>query len=264
MSVNVQKPSRELSIDETLTWTFDLYFRNFAAFFVPMIIAAVVSGVFGALLSDYVLHMPPLDTGASQQEVLNWLSTYLGGLLIRAFALGILSWIVGTIASGVVVKCASDSIKKGAVNLGNAFSSVLTKLPLLLVAGLIYVILVGVGFIALIIPGIILAIMFSLNVPAIMIENAGAFGSLSRSRKLVSGRWLKTFTLLLIIMLIVGLMSFIGSLMTAPFGIFRWLASSIISALVEPILPISLAVYYYSMFGREQQQRVPPPPPPPF
>jgi len=264
LSVNVQKPSRELSIDETLTWTFDLYFRNFAAFFAPMIIAAVVSGVFGALLSDYVLHMPPLDMGASPQEVWNWLSTYLPRLLIMAFALGILSWIVSMTASGVVVKCTSDSIEKGTADLGKAFSLAVTKLPLLLVAEFIYAILVGVGLIALIIPGIILALMFSLNVPTIMIENTGAFGSLSRSRKLVSGRWLKTFTLLLIIGLIVGLISFIGSLMAAPFGIFRWLASSIIAAFVEPIVPVSLAVYYYSMLGREQQQRVPPPPPPPF
>ena len=264
MSVNVQKPSRELSIDETLTWTFDLYFRNFAAFFVPMIIAAVVTGVFGAFLSDYILHMPPLDTGASSQEVWNWLSTYLPGLLIMAFTLGMLSWIVSTTASGVVVKCTSNSIEKGTANLGKAFSSAVTRLPSLLVAGFIYAMLVGAGLIALIIPGIILAIMFSLNVPAIMIENAGPLGSMSRSRKLVSGRWLKTFTLLLIIMLIVGLISFVGSLMAAPFGIFSLLASSIISAFVEPILPISLAVYYYSMLGREQQQRVPPPPPPPF
>jgi hypothetical protein len=140
----------------------------------------------------------------------------------------------------------------------------MTRLPSLLVAGLIYAILVGVGLVALIIPGIILAIMFSLNTPAIMIENAGALGSLSRSRKLVGGRWLKTFMLLLIIVLIFGLVVFIGNLIAAPFGSFSWLASGIISAFVQPILPISLAVYYYSMLGREEQQRVPPPPAPPF
>jgi hypothetical protein len=262
--VKIQKPSRELSIDENLTWTLDLYFRNFVMFFVPMIIAALVSGVLGMFLFDYISHIPPLDTGATQQEMLNWIYSYLPNLLLIVLAMGILSWLVSTIASGVVVKCASDSIEKGTGDLGKAFSSAVTKLPALLLAGLIYAILVGLGLVALIIPGIILAIMFSLNVPAIVIENAGPLGGLSRSRKLVGGRWLKTFTLFLIIVLIVGFIIFVGNLMAAPLGNFSWLASAIISAFVQPILPISLTVYYYSMLGREQQQRVPPPPAPPF
>jgi hypothetical protein len=262
--VKIQKPSRELSIDENLTWTFDLYFRNFATFFVPVIIAALVSGVLGTFLSNYVSHIPHPDPGASEQEMLNWVFAYLPGLLAIALAIAILSWLVSTVASGMVVKCASDSIEKGTGELGKAFSSVVTRIPSLLIAGIIYIILVGAGLVALIIPGIILAVMFSLNVPVIMIENTGPFGGLSRSRKLVSGRWLKTFTLFFIIVLVFGLIVFIGNLMAAPFGNFSWLASGIISAFVQPILPISLAVYYYSMLGREQQQRVPPPPAPPF
>lgn len=262
--MKIQKPSRELSIDENLTWTFDLYFRNFATFFVPMAIAALVSGFLATFLSSYVLNMPPLDPAASEQEMLNWASAYLPGLLATVMGIALLSWLVSTVASGMVVKCASDSIEKGAGDLGKAFSSTVIRIPSLLVAGFIYIILVMVGLVALIIPGIILAIMFSLNVPAIMIENTGPFGGLSRSRKLVGGRWLKTFTLLLIIVVIFGLIVFIGNLIAAPFGNFSWLASGIISAFVQPILPISLAVYYYSMLGREEQQRVPPPPAPPF
>jgi len=37
----------------------------------------------------------------------------------------------------------------------------------------------------------------------------------------------------------------------------------IITAFVQPIIPISLTAYYYSMLAKEQQ-RIPPPPPPPF
>jgi len=38
----------------------------------------------------------------------------------------------------------------------------------------------------------------------------------------------------------------------------------IITAFVQPIIPISLTAYYYSMFAKEEQQRILPPPPPPF
>lgn len=133
-----------------------------------------------------------------------------------------------------------------------------------MVATLIKWMLIVLGFLALIVPGIILAMMFYLVVPVIIIENAGALESLSRSRRLVSNRWFKTFILSLIVIIIVFFVSFVGNLIGSPFGAFGWLVSSIIAAFVRPILPISTTVYYYSMAGREAQRRLPPPPPPPF
>jgi len=68
----------------------------------------------------------------------------------------------------------------------------------------------------------------------------------------------------LIVGLIIGIPVFILNLITAPFGIYRSLVGSVITAFVEPIIPISLTAYYYSMFAKEEQQRILPPPPPPF
>jgi hypothetical protein len=139
----------------------------------------------------------------------------------------------------------------------------LHKLVSILVSTLIVGLLIGLGLIALIIPGIILAIMYSLVVPVIINENVGALGSLSRSKRLVDHCWLKTFAFFLIIGIVL-LAAFIGTLVALPFGDFGWVVSSIISAFPSPILPISTTVYYYSMAGREEEQRIPPPPPPPF
>jgi len=165
--------------------------------------------------------------------------------------------------SGVCVKCTSDLIEKGKASLGESFNFTAYRLPSLLIATLITGILVALGLLALIVPGIILYIMFYLVIPAIIIENIGAFDSLSRSRRLVSNRWLKTFVLALIVGLIIGIAVFVASLITAPLGIYSSLVGSVITAFVQPILPISLTVYYYSMLAKEQQ-RIPPPPPPPF
>ncbi|MGC9345321.1 MAG: hypothetical protein ACP5ER_00815, partial [Candidatus Bathyarchaeales archaeon] len=105
-------------------------------------------------------------------------------------------------------------------------------------------------FLALTVLGIIFTIMFYLVVPVIIIEDAGVLESLSRSRRLVSNRWFKTFILSLIVIIIVFFVSFVGNLIGSPLGAFSWLVSSIIAAFVEPILPISTTVYYYSMAER--------------
>ena len=86
--------------------------------------------------------------------------------------------------------------------------------------------------------------------------------SLSRSKSLVDGRWLKTFAIFLIIGIALVVASSITGLIAMPFGDFSWLASNIMVALFEPLLPIAIAVHYFSMRGKEEQKSILLPPPP--
>ena len=226
-------------------------------------IAGLISGIISVPILSYASKISQIDFTGPPNVVWSQLWNFILTFLALAFILGIISWIIGNVISGVCVKCASDLIEKGKASLGESFNFTVYKLPSLLIATLITGILVALGLLALIVPGIILYIMFYLVIPAIMIENIGALDSLSRSRRLVSNRWLKTFVLALIVGLIIGIAAFVVNLIMAPLGIYRSLVGSVITAFVQPIIPISLTVYYYSMLAKEQQ-RIPPPPPPPF
>jgi len=227
------------------------------------LIAGLISGIISVPILSYASKISQIDFTGPPNVVWSQLWNFILTFLALAFILGIISWIIGNVISGVCVKCASDLIEKGKASLGESFNFTVYKLPSLLIATLITGILVALGLLALIVPGIILYIMFYLVIPAIMIENIGALDSLSRSRRLVSNRWLKTFVLALIVGLIIGIAAFVVNLIMAPLGIYRSLVGSVITAFVQPIIPISLTVYYYSMLAKEQQ-RIPPPPPPPF
>jgi hypothetical protein len=260
--LNLQKPSRELSIEETLTYTFGIYSRNFIIFFILFLIAGLISGILSVPILSYVSKISQIDFTGPPDVVWGQLWNLILTFIALAFILGIISWIIGSVISGVCVKCASELIEKGKASLGESFNFTVYKLPSILIATLIAGILVALGLLALIVPGIILYIMFYLVIPAIMIENIGALDSLSRSRRLVSNRWLKTFVLALIVGLILGIAAFVVNLIMAPLGIYSSLVGSIITAFVQPIIPISLTVYYYSMLAKEQQRILPPPPPP--
>lgn len=257
--LNLHKPSHELSLEETLTWTFDLYSKNFAPLFIPILVSALLTGLLGNIILFNFMNIPQIPARATPQEVWSLLFTYLTGVLPIVFAYGILSWIISTIAYGVCIKCASDLIEKGSASLEHAFNFMVNRLVPLLIGSIISGVLTALGLVAFIIPGLILSVMFFLVVPAIIIENLGAIEGLSRSRNLVSNRWLKTFGLILIIGIIISIVSFIASLIAAPFGSFRWLPSSIISAFVQPIFPIATTVYFYSMLARHQQGSPPQP-----
>jgi hypothetical protein len=261
--LNLQRPSRELSIEEILTYTFDIYSRNFAVFVIPLLIASLISGMLSVPILSYVSEISQIDFTGPLDVVWSQLWNFILTLLASALLLSIISWILGSVISGVCVKSASDLIERGKASLRESFNFTIYKLPSLLIATLIAGIFTVLGLIALIVPGIIISIMFYLVVPVIMIENMGALDSLSRSGRLVNNRWLITFVIALIMGLVIGIAALILNFIMAPLGIYRSLAGSLIIALVEPIFPISLTVYYYSLLAKEQQQRIPPPPPPP-
>lgn len=261
--MSLQKPERELSIEEILKWTFTIYSKNFIMFFTPFLITALLYGSLGIIIENFAtavtVNIPA--PGAPIEEIQNWFWSFIPTFLAIVAVMGIISWIIGTVVNGICVKCAADLIGKGKTSLGEALNYAVYKLFSLLAAALITAILIALGFIALIVPGIMLAIIFAVVVPAIIIEDVGAIESLSRSRRLVSRRWLKTLILLLIAYLAVLFASYVGNLIGQPLGFFSTIIGSVAAAFVQPIIPISITVYYYAMLAREAQ-RIPPPPPP--
>lgn len=132
---------------------------------------------------------------------------FLARVVVFLVSMGILSWITSTIANGVAVKYSSDLLEKRETDLRKSFNFTLSRLVSLLGAGIAIFILGILGLICLVVPGVILAIMFSLVTPVIMIEGVTALESLGRSRKLVSKRWGRTFVVLLVVLIIEGIIS---------------------------------------------------------
>ncbi len=129
------------------------------------------------------------------------------------------------------------------------FSKLLWIWALSIVVGVIVIL----GLIALIVPGIILAIMFSLAFPVLLIENKGVLESMGRSRELVSHRWLKTFATYLVLGIILLVASAIISAIIKPLGVAVPVVSGFLSAFFQPLSPILMTVYYYSNLARITQ-----------
>lgn len=254
-----EKPLRELNLGEILGQTFNLYFSRFFLFFLPFLIAGFFTGAWGEIVR-LMFPMPAEPPPTAPPDVLfSYLFSLLAVLVATLSLTLLISWIINTIVGGMAVKVASDILERRSIDLSETLNFTVSRLPSLLGAGIVTGILIVVGFICLVVPGIILAIMFSVVVPAIVIERAGALESLSRSRRLVGGRWLKTFGFLLVIGIIILVATLIFGAISSVFGSARWIVSSVLGALVSPIYPIAVTSYYYSMVAREQ----PPPPLPP-
>jgi ribosomal protein L40E len=245
--------SRELSLGENISKTFQVYRREFAKYFILFAIVGVIVQVVTTLAQRAIV-LPTLPVNPTSQQVSSWFAALFTAFFLLISVIFVVNIVFSTIAEGSAIKLASEQITKGQADLGAAVRFAFSKLLSIWALSIIIGIIVALGFIALIVPGIILAIMFSLALPVLLLENKGVFDSMGRSRQLVSHRWGKTFGTFLVLAIIVLIASLIFSAITAPLGVIIGpVVNGILSAFYQPLFPILLAVYYYSNLSRTAQ-----------
>jgi hypothetical protein len=237
---------RELSLGEVVSKTFELFRRDFVKYFVIFAVAEIVIGL-GTLLANHLVQLPAVPTNPSD---LSWVPGYLAASFELYLIIEGVTLIVLPIAEGASIKMAAEAIEGKPAALGASVRFALSKLVWLWALSLIVGVIVVLGFVALIVPGVILAIMLCLAIPALLLENVGVAGSLSRSRELVGHRWGKTFATFVVLGLIVLVISIVVGVVTALLGVVGPVVSGFLSASYEPILPIALTVYFFSNRAR--------------
>jgi hypothetical protein len=243
---------QELSFGDVLSRTFEYYRRDFVKYFILFAVVEVIVGVLDTLVQRSIV-LPTITQNTVAQQLVGFFGAFIE--LIALTAIVTLAFV--PFAYGGAVKMVSEAVQNGRVDLGASVRLALSRLIWIWVVGVVVAIIVFLGFIVLVVPGIILTIMFSLVLPVIIIEGPG-FQSLGRSRKLVSKRWLKTFALLIVFGITIGIAGVIVGLISSLFGVASTVVSSILSALYLPLVPIMLTVYYYSNAARINPPQVSP------
>jgi hypothetical protein len=243
----------EMSVSELASSVFSIYSSHFVDFVVPFVFAGLVSGFFSyitfSLISlDQIIRYP------NESGFLEWILRSFWRLMSSIFFLGLVSWVSYTIVGGISVKYTSDLIKTGHANLRISLTAAVDRLPSLIATSLITALLIGVGMALFIIPGITLAIMFSLAIPVVMLECQGVVESLARSRRLVAGRWSKAFVLFVTLAVILALIGFAvlsAIVSVAPYPLGTVLAG-LVTSMFLPLYFISITVFYHDMNVRSK------------
>jgi hypothetical protein len=195
------------------------------------------------------------------EEFTSWVLDYLAFIIPIIAVILFISWLATTIANGIAVKISADMLEGRHTGLGVSLSLTFSRLPTLFVTGIITGVLIVFGLILLIIPGIIVATMFSLTVQAIILERLGTFESLKRSRKLATRKWGKTFVILFSVLILIIAMNIIGGIIAdilAGNNDVLWLLIvSSVSALAQPLCPITLTYLYYTLRFEEAGVKLP-------
>jgi uncharacterized membrane protein len=161
---------RPLSVGEILDTSFSLYRRHFGAL-------ATVSLVCTGL--PLVLRLFVEASGG--------LFTHLTLALLYLLSLVVLS----LVATGATVFIVSESYLGRPLSAREALVRATPYMGRILIASLLMALVIGLGFVLMVIPGIILAVGLAVAIPAVVLESGrSASGALSRSWELTRGaRW---------------------------------------------------------------------------
>lgn len=231
-----------------------------------------------------------LDVGGTLREVFRIYRDQAGVLLpvafwlflVAAIASGLteddlsLFWIpviiglaIGTLYQGMVVGLVQD-VQDGRrdSSVGELMRSVLPVLGALIGAGILAGLGIFVGFLLLIVPGLILVTIWAVIAPAIVVERRGVFEAFGRSRELVKGQGWPVFGTIVVAYLLTILAAIVfgaiaESLADGP--LLRIVFSALASTLTAPIAALVAAVLYFRLLaieGRQPSVEGPAPPDP--
>ncbi len=170
--------------------TFSIFFRKIHIVLLLGFIPALVDVVLSLWLFDSSFETTPAAD-------IDWAAFW------PAFAgLVLVSMVAVAFTSAMVIQFAYDTKLNRPAQIGRYFASAFNNLPAIAILSIITGILTIIGWVMLVVPGIWLYAVFSVVVPAIVIDRAG-FGAIGRSAELTKNyRWPIVGALILIVLCI--------------------------------------------------------------
>jgi hypothetical protein len=228
-------PAAPISVGAVVKRSLGVFFANI----VPFGILALVLGLPGLLYN--------LST---VEETLSGLGPEFSPTQIAALVLSVLLAYVlmGALVYGTIAQLRGSNPGMGEIVM-RGFAVVL---PVIVIA-IIFSLLMTLGLVLFIVPGIIVVVVFAVTVPAYVVERPGIIGSFRRSRELTKGnRWrvLGVFVLVMVLLIgvgfangfLVGFASVMGSGLTLAF-----ILNYVISALSSAFFSVNAAVLYHDL-----------------
>lgn len=234
-------PSRgRISAGAVIGETFSIYGQNFGVLIGSALLVFVVVGLVSGILST-------------------------GSLLLNLIG-SVVALAGHALYTGFVVRLVQD-VRDGRrdQSVGDLFESARPVILPLIGFGILFGVGVTVGFILLIVPGLVLATFWSVGAPAIVVERVGVIEAFGRSWRLVSGSGWSVFGVLLIVLLIVFGIGIVLAVIANPIGngeVSTWIASIVSNTLTAPIFAIAVTCLYYDLAGPPAAPGAPAPGPP--
>ena len=246
-------------IGDILSVAFEVYKANAAKLIVIVAIVVVPLSFISHFLTGVVFKPTVEKTGAI---VVNG-QTIVGATTVTTRSFG--TFIIGSLIAAAIAVIIS-AVLQAALTRGAALASVgdpvdteasyqygFKKFGSVLLISILVGLVVGIGFILLIIPGIIFLTMLAVAIPALIVEDQRGTAAMSRSWNLVKGHFWHVLGTIVVAALITGIVGAILGLLGGTNWFLQWIFGSIAQIITAPFAALVTVLLYVDLRVRTEQ-----------
>lgn len=224
---------RKLSFGETWSEAFNLYIDNFF----PLMLISFISNL-PYLLIQYPQTATGAETAADPMDILR-------SLLWIVFVMA-----VSSLSSALMLEFVSKKYLKKEQSVNQYINNALGMLGPILALSLLSAVIVGIGFIAFVIPGVYLALGLSLGAEVLIVERRRVMDAISRSLHLTRGKKAEIFMFVVIITIASFMVDKLVNTLLAPGGQISPGLYQVALLLVQTLLaPVGACVFILIYFN---------------
>ncbi len=220
-----------MTIGGVLGEAWSLYKRFLGRFFLTALVLFAVLDLISAL--------------ADQVAGDSWSSGLLWGLVAALVSVVGYFWVQAALVETV------HDVRDGRADrtIGETYRAVQPQLPSVILGGILAAIGIMIGFVLLIVPGLILLTIWSMLIPVIVLERRSTGEAFTRSREVVRGHGWSVFGLVIVTFLIVAIASGVIRAVFAPLPNFvdAWLGGLVAHSVTVPFAAAALTTAYFAL-----------------
>lgn len=242
---------RDLGALDIVAGTFRAWLDHFGQIFTISLLFTIPIFIVNAIV---LTGLPEVPEDVDELEI--------GDFLVRSLVGTTISLVLGFLLTAALAYAFLKTFRGEVATPADAVLSVLGLFGAVLVFALIAGVLTAVGFLILILPGLIAIVVFSLGIPAILNERISGTAAVARCWTLISGNWGVAIGVVVIGFLINFAVTLVVGGIVSPgavrnptfedFDIARSLVQIVASALLAPLIPGLATALYLQLKGRHE------------
>ncbi|HVB33805.1 MAG TPA: hypothetical protein VNJ52_05460 [Patescibacteria group bacterium] len=254
---------RPMTLGEVLDRTFTIYKGNFWLFAGIVAIPYLLVVLFSLFYSSMLVSAIPAGGRLATPGAVGRL---FGATLAGASLFMLVYLCVFAAAQAATVVAVSELYLGRRAGLRQCYARIGSRIPTVLLVMVLVFLMIGVGAIFFIVPGVLLACRTAIAVPVATLEETGVGESISRSMRLTKGSSAEIFAVYVLVLFLTLVSSFVFHLpvlaaMGSPFKphalpfwlrVVDGLASWVSGVIVAPIGTIAFSLIYYNQRIRKE------------
>jgi uncharacterized membrane protein len=238
---------RPRTLGEILSEAFRIYKEN-AAKLLLIVAIIVVPLSFISAAGNRLLGEPKLHRVGTTIEYSRSFGVTVAALLIAA-VIGVITW---AILQAAMLRGAAQATIGDPVDVEASYRWGLRRFGSVLLLAILVGIVVVLGFILLIIPGIIFLVFLSVSEPALIVENRRGTEAMSRSWNLVRGHFWHALVVILVAAIITGVVQGILTAIGGDNWFVRWIFTAIAQIITAPFTALVTVLLYLDLRARKE------------